>query len=282
MTKQADHHFTGNNFDFNLTKSPIIYSILNLTPDSFYDGGVNSSVDKVLDRIETEIRYGASIFELGGKSSKPHFDDISADEEWGRIEPYLTAIQQKFPKIVLALDSNTDEVIERGLKSGIQIINDIDGFNSNKKLQLVQQYHPSVVTMFNGRNFDEQPDTLVTTMTDFFQDSIDRLQEVGLRKSEIVIDPGVGFSNHNTLEFDTIKMKATKRFASFNTPVMVAISRKSFAKRLFDLELSDRLIPTLLFESFMIQLGGRVIRVHDVKETKQLIDTFNLFKDKLS
>ncbi|KRL23426.1 dihydropteroate synthase [Lentilactobacillus kisonensis DSM 19906 = JCM 15041] len=273
--------FSGSNFDFNLSKSPIIYAILNLTPDSFFDGGVNAGIDNVFQRIEQEMGYGAAIFELGGKSSKPHFDDISADEEWGRVEPYLKAIQKRFPNIILGLDSNTNEVIERGLKSGIQIINDIDGFNSDAKLQLVQQYHPSVVTMFNGRNFDEQPDTLLKTMTDFFEKAIGNLQSAGLSKSEIIVDPGVGFSNHNTLEFDIIKMKAIKELTKLNTPVMTAISRKSFAKRLFGFELEDRLIPTLLFEAYMISLGGGILRVHDVKETRELIETFNIFKDEL-
>lgn len=83
------------------------------------------------------------------------------------MAPYLKAIQERFPKAVLAIDSNTDEVIERALQSGIQIINDIDGFNSQTKLDLVGKYKPSVVTMFNGRNFDEQPQTLEDTMTSF-------------------------------------------------------------------------------------------------------------------
>lgn len=282
MTNSNEVHFKGKNFDFNLTETPIIYSILNLTPDSFYDGGVNTSVHQVLDRIETEMGYGAKIFELGGKSSKPHFDDISPDEEWQRVEPYLKAIQKRFPNIVLAIDSNTNSVIERALQSGIQIINDIDGFNSQTKLDLVQQYQPSVVTMFNGRNFDEQPTTLEDTMHSFFTDSINRLEHAGLQSENIVIDPGVGFSDRNTLEFDLIKMRYTKQMRQFGAPIMIAISQKSFAKRLFDAGSDERLIPTLLFEAYMTQLGGRIIRVHNVKETQELIKTYQIFKDILS
>ncbi|MGF2383867.1 dihydropteroate synthase [Lentilactobacillus otakiensis] len=281
IMNNSEQHFSGRGFDFDVTQEPLIYSILNLTPDSFFDGGVNDSIDQVLQRIETEQDLGAKVFELGGKSSKPHFDDISPAEEWGRVKPYLTAIQQRFPKIVLAIDSNTNAVIEEALKSGIQIINDIDGFNSEVKLNLVAKYHPSVVTMFNGRNFDEQPETLNQTMDQFFTDSIAHLEKAGLAKTEIVIDPGVGFSTSNTLEFDLIKMKATKHLISFNTPVMVAISRKSFAKRLFDAKLEDRLVPTILFETFMTQLGGRILRVHDVKETHEMIETYKIFKDQL-
>lgn len=282
MTNPNEIHFRGANFDFNITESPIIYSILNLTPDSFYDGGVNTCIDQVLDRIETEMSYGAKIFELGGKSSKPHFNDISADEEWQRVEPYLKAIQKRFPNIVLAIDSNTNSVIERALQSGIQIINDIDGFNSQTKLDLVQQYHPSVVTMFNGRNFDEQSATLEDTMQSFFSETIARLKQAGLQKENIVIDPGVGFSDRNTLEFDLIKMRFTKQMRQFATPIMIAISQKSFVKRLFDADSGERLIPTLLFEAYMTQLGGRIIRVHNVKETQELIKTYQIFKDLLN
>ena len=103
-------HFKGRGFDFDITTKPIIYSILNLTPDSFYDGGRNASVDGVLKRIEADLAAGTAIFEVGGKSSKPHFDDISAEEEWGRIKPFLDAIHKRFPNIVLAIDSNTNAV----------------------------------------------------------------------------------------------------------------------------------------------------------------------------
>lgn len=275
-------HFKGKGFDFDITTKPLIYSILNLTPDSFYDGGRNASIEGVLHRIEVERSEGASIFEVGGKSSKPNFDDITAKEEWERIEPFLEAIHQRFPDIVLAIDSNTNDVIEEALKNGIQIINDIDGFNSQTKLDLVAKYKPAVVTMFNGRNFNEQPETLVETMANFFTHTISDLTGVGLNKANIVIDPGVGFSDHNTLEFDIIKMRLTKLMAEFQTPIMIAISRKSFSKRLFNLDSADdRLIPTLLFESFMTVLGGRIIRVHDVKETRQMIDAFELLKDNL-
>lgn len=279
---RSELHFRGRGFDFDITDKPLIYSILNLTPDSFYDGGRNASVDGVLKRIETEMLLGAAIFEVGGKSSKPNFDDISAEEEWARIDPFLEAIHHHFPNIVLAIDSNTPEVIKLALDNGIQIINDIDGFDSEQKLKLVANYKPSVVTMFNGRNFDEEPETLIQTMNTFFTNTISDLTGAGIEKSHIVLDPGVGFSDHNTLEFDLMKMRFTKLMTQFDLPIMIAISRKSFAKRLFNLQTADdRLIPTLLFESFMTVLGGRIIRTHDVRETHELIQTFDLLKSEL-
>ena len=279
---ETEIHFSGRGFDFDITTQPLIYSILNLTPDSFYDGGVNNSISGVLKRIESEREAGAQVFEVGGKSSKPHFDDISPEAEWSRLAPYLKEIHANFPDIVLAIDSNTPEVIKLALDDGIQIINDIDGFNSKSKLDLVKEYQPAVVSMFNGRDFNEQPDTLIKTMDNFFDQNLEDLLATGIKPENIVLDPGVGFSDHNTLEFDLIKMKYTKLMTRFNVPIMIAISRKSFASRLFELDSADdRLLPTLLFESLMSVLGGRVIRVHDVKETAMMTKIFELLKPAL-
>lgn len=270
--------FKGNNFSFDVTTDPLIYSILNITPDSFYDGGVNTDIEMVLRKIEKEKQAGASIFELGGKSSKPNFADISAEEEWARIAPYIKEIKKSFPDIILALDSNTDDVIERALNEGIQIINDIDGFESERKLELVSEYHPAVVTMFNGRNNPENSQTFQKDLKKYFMNSIAKLSECGLDMSSIVIDPGVGFSNVRVLKFDLLKMKAIELLSELNVPLMIAISRKSFTSKLFDLKEDERLIPTLLFESCMVRAGGRILRVHDVKETKEMIEILKIFK----
>ncbi len=283
--RQSEIHFKGREFDFNVTERPVIYSILNLTPDSFYDGGVNASISAVLSRIDKEMALGASIFEVGGKSSKPHFEDISPQEEWGRVVPFLKEIHKSFPDIVLAIDSNTPEVMKLALENGIQIINDIDGFNSEDKLKLVAKYKPDVVTMFNGRNFNEQVSTLNKNMDDFFTHSINDLKKSGLSNENIVIDPGVGFSAKNAFDFDFdfIKMKYIQKMDKFAVPSMVAISRKSFAKHLFNLnDASQRLIPTLIFETFMTILGGRILRVHDVAETQELLTAFDIFKDQIN
>ncbi|KRL37203.1 dihydropteroate synthase [Liquorilactobacillus uvarum] len=273
--------FKGNGFSFDITTDPLIYSILNITPDSFYDGGVNTDSKTVLKKIEREIQAGASIFELGGKSSKPSFADISADEEWARIAPYIKEIKKAFPDIILALDSNTDAVVERALDEGIQIINDIDGFVSKKKLELINTYKPAVVTMFNGRNNPENNKTFQNDLKKYFINSIEKLKKCGLATSNIVIDPGVGFSNVRVLEFDLLKMKSIKTLSELNIPIMIAVSRKSFTSKLFDLKEEERLIPTLLFENYMVQYGGRILRVHDVKETKEMIDIYKICRQKL-
>ena len=267
----------GNKFEFDLTTDSVIYSILNITPDSFYDGGRNSSVDKVLKRVEEDIRNGAKIFEFGGKSSKPNFDDISAEEEWNRIEKYIEAVKKEFPDIVLALDSDTEEVIEKGLDSGIDIINDFNGFTSEEKLKLVEKYKPALVVMNNGR-FDEIPN-LKNYLENYFDKRVKAILETGIEREKISIDPGVGYSSNNSMNTpeDMERIKSVKYLRDMKLPIMVAISRKSFNEKIFGLSLEERLMGTLMFESLMVQDGGRILRVHDVKETRDILNMLEVY-----
>ena len=267
----------GNRFEFDLTTESVIYSILNITPDSFYDGGRNSSLDKVLKRIESDIRNGAKIFEFGGKSSKPNFDDISAEEEWNRIEKYIEAVKKEFPDIVLALDSDTEEVIEKGLDTGIDIINDFNGFTSERKLKLVEKYKPALVVMNNGR-FDEIPN-LKNYLDNYFDERVKAILETGIEREKISIDPGVGYSSNNSMNTpeDMERIKSVKYLRDMRLPIMIAISRKSFNEKIFGLSLEERLMGTLMFESLMVQDGGRILRVHDVKETRDILNMLEVY-----
>ena len=267
----------GNRFEFDLTTESVIYSILNITPDSFYDGGRNSSLDKVLKRIEEDIRNGAKIFEFGGKSSKPNFDDISAEKEWNRIEKYIKAVKKEFPDIVLALDSDTEEVIEKGLEAGIDIINDFNGFTSEKKLKLVEKYKPALVVMNNGR-FDKIPN-LKNYLENYFDKRVKAILETGIEREKISIDPGVGYSSNNSMNTpeDMERIKSVKYLRDMKLPIMIAISRKSFNEKIFGLSLEERLMGTLMFESLMVQDGGRILRVHDVKETRDILNMLEVY-----
>ena len=267
----------GNRFEFDLTTESVIYSILNITPDSFYDGGRNSSIDTVLKRVENDIRNGAKIFEFGGKSSKPNFDDISAEKEWNRIEKYIKAVKKEFPDIVLALDSDTEEVIEKGLDAGIDIINDFNGFTSEGKLKLVEKYKPALVVMNNGR-FDEISN-LKNYLENYFDKRVKAILETGIEREKISIDPGVGYSSNNSMNTpeDMERIKSVKYLRNMRLPIMIAISRKSFNEKIFGLSLEERLMGTLMFESLMVQDGGRILRVHDVKETRDILNMLEVY-----
>lgn len=272
VTKKS---WSGKRFDFDLSSGPIICSIVNCTPDSFYDGNKLTTLEQTLEKVEQDIANGASIIELGGKSTKPGFKDISYKDEWKRVSPVIDSITKRFPTIPLSLDTNNSKVMKKALDTyNIDIINDIDGFETEEKLSIIQEYKPSVVVMDNGRNKSE-----FRNQEHFFEKTKNSLINHGLSKNQIVIDPGVGFSNQGDPVEDFCRMKAIKNLQSLEMPLMIAISRKSFMGKLFGIEVNDRLMPTLILESLMISSGGNILRVHDVKQTKQMIDLLNYYNE---
>lgn len=267
-------------FRFDLTSSAIVYSIVNVTPDSFYDGSVDHlQVDYILKRVESDLENGAAVIELGGKSSRPGYADISPEEEWLRLEKPLKAIKQHFPQAIVAIDTDEALVMERTLDLGADIINDIDGFDTHEKLEVIQNYRPAVVAMNNGRAGFNFADNVFDELPLFFEEKAKELRAIGLKNEQICIDPGVGFFKGDSGLDSVQRLKATERLTHLGLPVMVAISRKSFMESIFNVVSKDRLFSTLMLEAQMILDGGRILRVHDVKETKVLIDAVKRYKE---
>jgi len=186
-------------------------------------------------------------------------------------------VKKEFPDIVLALDSDTEEVIEKGLDSGIDIINDFNGFTSEGKLKLVEKYKPALVVMNNGR-FHEIPN-LKNYLENYFDKRVKAILETGIEREKISIDPGVGYSSNNSMNTpeDMERIKSVKYLRDMKLPIMIAISRKSFNEKIFGLSLEERLMGTLMFESLMVQDGGRILRVHDVKETRDILNMLEVY-----
>jgi len=264
--------WSGRSFNFDLTYKPIICSIINCTPDSFFDSGVRDTTYKIIDKIENDLYEGASIIEIGGKSTRPNHLEISDYEEWTRVEPVIKAVKENFPSTVLSIDTNSSFVMENALnKYGVDIINDINGFESIKKLKIISEYQPSVIVMNNGRDGGKN----IVDLYNYFDSKLDQLSSLGLKKSQIALDPGIGFSLHSNPTDNMIRIKI---ISQLNHPTMIAISRKSFMGKLFDLDVNDRLVSSIILEGIMIRSGGRILRVHDVKATKKLIEIVNLYE----
>lgn len=278
-----EHHkiiWSGQNFEFDLTTNPIVYSIINVTPDSFYDGNPeNLATKNILKRVENDLENGAKVIELGGKSSRPGYSDISPEEEWQRLAPAIREIKQQFNNVVLAIDTDEPYVQERVLEAGVDIINDIDGFDTDEKLKILENYKPAVVAMNNGRAGFDYGDNVFDELPEFFKAKSDQLLQIGLTKNQISIDPGVGFFNGDSGIDSLQRVKSTKNIDFLGLPIMIAISRKSFMGNIFNVEPENRLISTLLFEQQMILDGGRILRVHDVKATKTLIDGIKIYHE---
>lgn len=272
--------WSGKNFNFDLTRKSIVYSIVNVTPDSFYDGNPdNLNLSHILKRVEADLENGASVLELGGKSSKPGYDDISPEEEWNRLKEPILELKKNFPKAIFAVDTDEAYVMERVLDAGVDIINDIDGFDTNDKLKVVEKYQPAVVAMNNGRAGFSYADNVYEELPLFFENKKEELLQLGLKTEQIVIDPGVGFFNGDSGSDSLERVKTTEILSRIGLPLMIAISRKSFMGKLFNAQGEERLFSSLVLEAQMVADGGRILRVHDVKETKRLLDAIEIYKE---
>ena len=157
------------------------------------------------------------------------------------------------------------------------ILNDFNGFASEGKLKLVEKYKPALVIMNNGR-FDEIPN-LKNYLESYFDERVKAILGTGIEREKISIDPGVGYSSNNSMNTpeDMERIKSVKYLRDMKLPIMVAISRKSFNEKIFQLTLEERLMGTLIFESLMVQDGGRILRVHDVKETRDILNMLEVY-----
>ncbi|MDG6119724.1 dihydropteroate synthase [Lactococcus formosensis] len=271
--------WSGQNFSFDLTLNPIVYSIVNVTPDSFYDGAEeNLNLDFILQRVEQDLQEGAQVIELGGKSSRPGYADISPEEEWLRLAQPLQSIRKAFPEAVIAIDTDEAYVMRRVLDAGADIINDIDGFDTPEKLHLMQEYQPALVAMNNGRAGMNYADNVYQEIPAYFAEKQKELNQFDIADAQICVDPGVGFSGGTTGVDSLQRVKTTELLTSLGLPVMIAISRKSFMTNLLNMEVDERLLSTLILENQMMMDGGRVLRVHDVAATHRLIENFKIYQ----
>lgn len=282
LSQIRDRHsimWKGKNFSFDLTLDPIVYAIVNVTPDSFYDGAPqNLKLEHVLKKVASDMENGADVIELGGKSSRPGYNDIRPEEEWKRLKRPLMEIRKEFPKAVIAVDTDEADVMERVLDLGVDIINDIDGFDTDEKRKLIGSYQPALVVMNNGRAGFQFADTVYGELPAFFKKKEEELAAFGIKREQICLDAGVGFFNGDSGIDSVARIKSTALLAAQGLPVMAAISRKSFMENVFGATLEERLFSTLLFEQQMMADGGRVLRVHDPKETKRLVEAFKLYQ----
>lgn len=259
-------------FRYNLSEKPLVYGILNVTPDSFYDGGRFNQEEAMAAQVEAMVQAGADIIEPGGQTTKPGgFVEVDPAEEWERIAPSIELLKSKYPQVAIAVDTYKLPVMEKALAAGVDIINDVNGFETAEKRALLAQY-PTVglVTMHSSRGHEYQ--NLTAGMRDFFTKNLAELTAAGIAAERICLDQGIGYAKVADGDQDLAMMNNIGQLNDFRRPVMVAISRKGFGKRLFNLAKEDRLGVTLVAETAMMLRGGRVLRVHDVEATRQLVD----------
>ncbi len=274
IQQQHEVHWRAGRFDFNITKTPLIYGILNVSPDSFYDGGRYHDMDSVLKRAGEFAAAGVPVVEIGGQTTRPNFTEITPSEEIDRVIPYIRAIKSAYPKLGIAVDTYKLPVMRAVLDEGVDIINDVNAFTDDPgKLPLLASSSVGLLTMHESRAREYA--NLTAAMRDFFKTNLAALANAGIDEQRIALDEGIGYAKVADGYQDFTMMRNINQFLPFKRPIMVAISRKGFGHKLFGLAKEDRLSVTLIAEAYMYLHGGRILRVHDIEETKQLVTLLN-------
>ena len=253
--------------------SPIIMGILNVTPDSFYDGGFYDNQKKVLVQVEKIINDGASIIDIGGYSSRPGADNISPDVELARVLPIVKLIKERFSKVLISIDTFRSEVAKECVKNGADIINDISGGSLDSKMfETVAKLNVPYIIMHmrgNPANMMGKTDyeNIIEEMENYFSEKIELAKSFGV--NDIIIDPGFGFSKTTNQNFDILKNLTFLN--KFDKPLLVGVSRKSMIYKTLNISPIDSLNGSTVLHTISLLNGAKIIRTHDVKEASECI-----------
>ncbi|NQT95593.1 MAG: dihydropteroate synthase [Candidatus Omnitrophica bacterium] len=256
-------------YRLDLSKKTLIMGVLNVTPDSFSDGGRYPSTRAACERALEMESEGADIIDIGGESTRPGSLAVPAEEEIKRVLPVLKGLKGKL-RIPVSVDTKKSKVAEAVLKEGAAIINDVSGLRADKNIaSLCAKYSAGLVIMHmkgNPRTMQKRPyyKDLLKEIKLFLKKSIDIAVTGGVQKNKIIIDPGIGFGK--TLQHNLSLLKGIQFFRSIGFPVLIGLSRKSFMGKLLGLDLQDRLIPTACANAISVYNGADIIRAHDIKE----------------
>ena len=260
----------GNLLDLN---KPKIMGILNVTPDSFFDGGLYNTEKKVDIQVMKMIEDGMDILDVGGYSSRPGAKEISIDEEIDRVIPVVKFIRKTYPELILSVDTFRSEVARNCLDLGIDIINDISAGCIDKNiLDVVAEYNcPYIMMHMKGtpRTMQINPEyeNLIKELLIYFAKRIYLAREKGI--IDIIVDPGFGFGK--TLDHNYTIMKKIENFKLLDLPILVGISRKSFITKQLDIDKKDSLNGTTALNMYFLEKNINILRVHDVKEAKECV-----------
>lgn len=258
------------NFTLDFDKKTYIMGILNVTPDSFSDGGVFFNEKKAIEHAFRLVEEGADIIDVGGESTRPGSEPVSVQEEIRRTIPVIEAIASKV-KVPVSIDTYKSEVARHALDAGASIVNDISGLRFDPDMpKVVAEYGVPVVIMhIKGRPKDMQQnpvyEALIPEIMDYLRISIRLAEKFGISREMIIIDPGIGFGK--TFEHNLQIIKNLKEFTKLGRPIAIGVSRKAFiGKILGDVPPSERLEGTAAAVAISIFNGANIVRVHDVKE----------------
>ncbi|ENZ03367.1 dihydropteroate synthase [Clostridium thermobutyricum] len=265
------------NKEFDLKERTYVMGILNITPDSFSDGGKFNELGKALKRVQEMIEEGADIIDIGGESTRPGFEVVEAEEEINRVVPVIKAIKEKFD-IPISIDTYKSETAKAAIEAGADIINDIWGFKKDKDMaKLCAEKNVPCILMHNRDNA-EYTDIMKDIKEDLIE-SINIAIDAGVKRENIILDPGIGFAK--SLEENLKVMNNIEKIKELGFPILLGTSRKSMIGLTLNLPKDERLEGTLATTVLGITKGCEFIRVHDIKENKRVcVMTDSILKSK--
>jgi len=259
----------------NLAEKVAVMGILNLTPDSFYDGGKYKGEKEILNRVEQMVKEGADIIDIGGESTRPGALPVTEKEEIKRVIPYIRKITHLFD-IPVSIDTYKSKVAISALEEGAQMVNDISGLRFDPEMvKVVSSYNVPIVIMHikgTPRNMQNNPryESLMDEIISYLDDGIQRAVKAGIDPEKVIVDPGIGFGK--TVEHNLFILKRLSELKVLGKPILIGVSRKSFIGKVLGLPVEKRLTGSLAASCVAVMEGARIIRTHDVKETREVVD----------
>lgn len=248
--------------------------VINVTPDSFSDGDSYFDTDKAVNRGEELAAQGADIIDIGGESSRPGSDPVSAEEEMRRILPVISKLRKRI-QVLISVDTTKSEVARAALDEGADIINDISSFRFDPHMGAVvaQKKVPVVLMHMQGtpKTMQTNPyyEDVVGEVKDFLREKIEQAQALGIKKEKIIIDPGIGFGKR--MKDNLTLINNLHSLEDLQRPILVGVSRKSFIGRILDLPPQDRLEGTIASSILSLMRGAHILRIHDVEAVRRAI-----------
>jgi len=251
--------------------------ILNVTPDSFSDGGRFNQLESAMKQVQKMIVDGADIIDIGGESTRPGAALVTEDEELSRVIPIIEAIRRE-SDVWISIDTSKAKIMQEAVNVGADLINDVRALSQDNALAVAAKCDVPVCLMHmqgQPKNMQQSPSyqNLVTEIKAFFDERLIACRNAGIKEKNIIVDPGFGFGK--TMDNNFSLLKHFNDFSTLGYPLLAGLSRKSMFDHLLGLKVNDRLAPSLTGALLCAQQGASIIRVHDVKETADMLKILN-------
>ena len=258
--------------------TPCTMGIINMTPDSFSDGGQFFAVDKAMQQAAAMVEAGAKIIDIGGESTRPGAQPVSLDDERKRVLPVVNAVKHQFPNVVISVDTSKPDLMADAIEAGCEFINDVNALRAPGAIDVVANSDVAVCLMHmlgKPRTMQQHPqyNSVVQDVYTFLRQRVETCISAGIARDRLVVDPGFGFGK--SLEHNILLLKHLREFKELGVALLVGVSRKSMIGTILDKPVDKRLIGSVTLAAMALLRGTDIIRVHDVEATMDVLKIIN-------